>query len=68
MALTMVISNFLFDYEPTIQLFFGIVIITLSLFMYFDLIGPLPPATSPEMKKEKEGSPRDIEAGATKQT
>jgi len=53
MSLTMVISVLLFNFEPTPQLFFGIVIITISLLMYFGAIGPLP-VSNLESKKEAE--------------
>jgi len=38
MALTMILSIFMFEYEPTTQLFFGIVIITISILMYFNVV------------------------------
>jgi UDP-sugar transporter A1/2/3 len=40
MVLTMVLSIFLFDYAPTTQLFYGIVIITVSVLMYFGVLTP----------------------------
>jgi len=38
MILTMLISIFLFSYVPTTQLLFGIIIITISILMYFNII------------------------------
>eukprot|EP01114_Cavostelium_apophysatum_P021051 TRINITY_DN7235_c0_g1_i1.p1 TRINITY_DN7235_c0_g1~~TRINITY_DN7235_c0_g1_i1.p1 ORF type:complete len:318 (-),score=48.07 TRINITY_DN7235_c0_g1_i1:77-1030(-) len=48
MVLTMLISSAIFpDFEPTAQLFFGIVIITISLLMYFNIVSPEVPARLP---------------------
>lgn len=38
MALTTLVSIVLFDYEPTLQILFGIVSITISILMYFDVL------------------------------
>jgi len=39
MALTMILSILLFpDFQPTLQLLFGIIIITISILQYFDLL------------------------------
>ncbi|MED6118562.1 hypothetical protein PIB30_003777 [Stylosanthes scabra] len=35
MLLTMIISRFLFNFKPTLQLFLGIIICMMSLHMYF---------------------------------
>jgi hypothetical protein len=48
MALTMVLSIFLFDFEPSSQLFFGIITITISILMYFNIVtGEIPSKSSP---------------------
>lgn len=54
MILTMIISIFLFDYEPTIQLFFGIIIITISILMYFNVISNETYIIKEEEEKKKE--------------
>jgi len=40
MIVTMILSIFLFSHTPTTQLFFGIIIITVSILMYFDVLSP----------------------------
>ncbi|KAL5718878.1 hypothetical protein ACHQM5_011735 [Ranunculus cassubicifolius] len=57
MLLTMVLSVYLFNFKPTLQLFLGIIICMMSLHMYFapptmlvDL--PVPPKTLPETVKD----------------
>jgi len=40
MIVTMILSIFLFSHTPSTQLFFGIVIITISILMYFDVLTP----------------------------
>jgi UDP-sugar transporter A1/2/3 len=40
MVLTMLVSVFLFDLEPSLQMILGIVIITISILLYFDVLLP----------------------------
>ncbi|XP_057439632.1 CMP-sialic acid transporter 1 [Lotus japonicus] len=59
MLLTMVLSIFLFDFKPTLQLFLGIVICMMSLHMYFapsKMLLDMPLAVKPDEEKLIEDS------------
>ncbi|KAL2902698.1 CMP-sialic acid transporter 1 [Bienertia sinuspersici] len=57
MLLTMIVSIYLFDFKPTLQLFLGIIICMMSLHMYFappNLLVDLPVIVKPEQENLKE--------------
>src|SRR4051812_45726515 len=69
MALTMILSIMLFpEYKPSLQLLYGIIIITISILQYFNLISmdnisavistPTPPAQYPV--HQSSNSPKDL--------
>ncbi|WCJ22379.1 CMP-sialic acid transporter 1 [Euphorbia peplus] len=59
MLLTMVLSVFLFNFSPTLQLFLGIIICMMSLHMYFappSMLVDLPPPRKPDAESLIDGS------------
>ena len=56
MLLTMIISIFLFNFKPTLQLFLGIIICMMSLHMYFapsNMLLDMPVTVKPDEEREK---------------
>jgi len=64
MVVTMLLSIVMFEFQPTTQLFFGIVIITISILMYFNVVTSevsSPASASSSSSVEKPATPKSTQ-------